>query len=179
MNSKMGIVTLVVGLMVFSGLAMASPPVPPPPEGFNIPTNVDVEMSAGDRTKIEQFGWTWVYDMEDIDPSTLSHPGVRDLWGHDYGYIAPPPTGIANSKDYGYTAVPMELRNTGIRRTFGDFLDGPEQDDIGRIREEIFAPLIPPDSDGRRYPDFFVDPGRARVPQDTYQLPKPWYIIDD
>ena len=63
MNLKMGTIALVaVGLLVFSGFALASPPVPPPVEGFNIATVVDVEMSGGDCTQLEAFTWTWMHD---------------------------------------------------------------------------------------------------------------------
>ncbi|MDY6951069.1 MAG: hypothetical protein SWE60_06130 [Thermodesulfobacteriota bacterium] len=50
--------------------------VPPPMEGLNTATNKDLEMPAGDRTKIEPFTWIWDYDIEDTAPSTLAHPGV-------------------------------------------------------------------------------------------------------
>ncbi|MDY6954936.1 MAG: hypothetical protein SWE60_25830 [Thermodesulfobacteriota bacterium] len=76
MNSKMGIVALVVGLMFFTGLSMASPPLPTLPEGFNIPNNVDVDVSVGDRTKMEQFIPTWLHDINDIDAMSLAHPEV-------------------------------------------------------------------------------------------------------
>ncbi|MDY6839856.1 MAG: hypothetical protein SWH78_18000 [Thermodesulfobacteriota bacterium] len=81
MGLKMGIVSFVaVGFLVFSGLAMASPPVPPPVEGFNIAANVDVEMSAGDCTEVEAFTWTWVYhdpnSMRGPVISTLAYPGM-------------------------------------------------------------------------------------------------------
>jgi len=62
---KGGILAVVVaGLMIFSGFALASPPVPPPVEGFNIATVVDVEMSAGDCTQLEAFTWTWMHDPD-------------------------------------------------------------------------------------------------------------------
>jgi len=83
MSLKMATIALVaVGLLVFSGFDIASPPVPPPVEGFNIVTNVDVEMSAGDCTEIEAFTWTWVHDtLDGFDPSTLRHPGVAQYLG--------------------------------------------------------------------------------------------------
>jgi len=81
MYSRAGISFVVaVALMALAGFALASPPVPPPTEGFNIATVVDCEMSAGDFTEIEAFTWTWVRDMADEDdievPSTLAYPGV-------------------------------------------------------------------------------------------------------
>lgn len=61
MIAKMGVFAIVgVGLIVFSGVAMASPPVPPPVEGFGITTAVDAEMSSGDFTEVEAFTWIWV-----------------------------------------------------------------------------------------------------------------------
>ena len=67
MNSKMRTIGLVaVGLMVFSGLAMASPPVPPPIAGYNIVTNGVAEVSLDDFVKEGSFTSTWVYD-------TLNH----------------------------------------------------------------------------------------------------------
>jgi hypothetical protein len=63
MYSKVAILAVVVAaLMVFSGFAFASPPVPPPTEGFAITTAVDCEMSAGDFSEAESFTWTWVND---------------------------------------------------------------------------------------------------------------------
>jgi len=75
-------VVLASAVTVSAGLAVASPPVPPPTEGFNITTAVDCEMSAGDFTETEGFTWTWVRDMAPesvIIPSTLAYPGV-DQW---------------------------------------------------------------------------------------------------
>ena len=63
MYSRLGILAaIVVGLMVFAGVALASPPVPPPFEGFGISTFVDVVMDAGDLTEEEAFTWTWIDD---------------------------------------------------------------------------------------------------------------------
>jgi hypothetical protein len=78
MCARVGIVAVVtVVFFAFAGIAWASPPVPPPIEGFNIATNVDCEMSAGDFTEVEAFTWTWVYDTVEIEPgSTLAYPGV-------------------------------------------------------------------------------------------------------
>jgi hypothetical protein len=74
-------------LMGFAGLAAASPPVPPPTEGFSIATAVDCEMSAGDFSETEGFTWTWVWDTDPLirsgaglpshPPSTLAaYPGA-------------------------------------------------------------------------------------------------------
>ncbi|MDY6952910.1 MAG: hypothetical protein SWE60_15480 [Thermodesulfobacteriota bacterium] len=80
-----------VALLLISGLCVASPPVPPPTEGFNIATAVDCEMSAGDFTETEAFTWTWVHDMDtDIIPyvpSTLAYPGT-DQYLEIYGRAA-------------------------------------------------------------------------------------------
>jgi len=80
MRSKLWILAITgTVLMGFVGYALASPPVPPPKEGFGITTAVDVEMSAGDCTEVEAFVWTWVHDDTtlNMDPgSTLDHPGV-------------------------------------------------------------------------------------------------------
>jgi hypothetical protein len=63
MLSKMRITAIVaIVLMGFVGYALASPPVPPPVEGFGITTSVDVEMSSGDFTETEAFTWTWMHD---------------------------------------------------------------------------------------------------------------------
>ena len=92
MCSKIGLsAVLAFALTVSAGLSMASPPVPPPTEGFNITTAVDCEMSAGDFTETEGFTWTWVHDMDpDVEfytPSTLPHPGV-DQYLEIYGRAA-------------------------------------------------------------------------------------------
>jgi len=93
MNSRMGVFAIVaVGLIVFSGVAMASPPVPPPVEGFGIVTAVDVEMSGGDFTEVESFVWTWVANMGDTDndginDTTLAFPGNPQFLD-DYGRAA-------------------------------------------------------------------------------------------
>ncbi|MDY6986600.1 MAG: hypothetical protein SWQ30_00950 [Thermodesulfobacteriota bacterium] len=66
MNSKLGVfVAVAMTLMAFSGSALASPPVPPPTEGFVITTAVDCEMSEGDFSEVEGFLWTWVNDPVD------------------------------------------------------------------------------------------------------------------
>ncbi|MDY6987703.1 MAG: hypothetical protein SWQ30_06555 [Thermodesulfobacteriota bacterium] len=82
MFSRVGIFVVVVAALCIVGSAWASPPVPPPAEGFGITTAVDIEMSAGDCTEIEGFTWTWVHDtLGDFDPSTLAHPGVPQYLG--------------------------------------------------------------------------------------------------
>jgi hypothetical protein len=77
MLSKMRILAITAIVLVgFVGYAMASPPVPPPIEGYNIATSVDVEMSSGDFTEVESFTSTWVYDSLNLTPgSTLAFPG--------------------------------------------------------------------------------------------------------
>jgi len=67
MLSKMRILAIAAIVLVgFVGYALASPPVPPPTEGYNIVTSVDVEMSSGDFTEVESFMSTWVYDTQDF-----------------------------------------------------------------------------------------------------------------
>jgi len=81
MFSRVGTFSVVlIAALCVVGSAWASPPVPPPAEGFGIVTAVDIEMSAGDCTEVEGFVWTWVHD----DPafaggSTLAHPGVAQF----------------------------------------------------------------------------------------------------
>jgi len=80
MISKIGVFSIVgVGLMVFSGMAMASPPVPPPVEGFGITTAVDAEMSSGDFTEVETFTWTWVNDAAIPGPISSDLDGQMRL----------------------------------------------------------------------------------------------------
>jgi hypothetical protein len=67
MLSKMRIAAIAaIVVMGFVGYALASPPVPPPVEGFGISTNVDVEMSSGDFTEVESFQWTWMNDPDAV-----------------------------------------------------------------------------------------------------------------
>jgi len=104
MHSKAAIIAVTVAaLMGFAGLASASPPVPPPTEGFAITTAVDCEMSAGDFSETESFTWTWVYDPVALLPvapnldenhvgrplrqSTLGFPGTDQYLG-PYGRAA-------------------------------------------------------------------------------------------
>jgi hypothetical protein len=69
MFMRVGMFTVVaVAVMCLVGSAWASPPVPPPTEGFGITTAVDAELSAGDFTEVESFTWTWVDDDPDIVP---------------------------------------------------------------------------------------------------------------
>jgi len=92
MYSKFGVVWGVSLLLVtLAGLSLASPPVPPPTEGFHIATAVDCEMSAGDFSETEGFTWTWVHDAlsEVFLPgngvpffeSTLAYPGTEAYLG--------------------------------------------------------------------------------------------------
>jgi hypothetical protein len=79
MLSKMRILAITAIVLVgFVGYALASPPVPPPVEGYHIATTVDVEMSSGDFTEVESFTSTWVHDTlaySNGQGSTLAHPG--------------------------------------------------------------------------------------------------------
>ena len=92
MYSRLSVFAAVaVGLMILAGLAAASPPVPPPEEGFNISTTVDVEMSAGDFTEVEAFTWTWVHDpvrvINFVDGANLDENHVgRPLFGSTLGF---------------------------------------------------------------------------------------------
>jgi len=80
MFSRVGMFSgVVVAALCVVGSAWASPPVPPPTEGFGITTAVDIEMSAGDCTEVEAFTWTWVHDRSRFGDSTLAHPGVAQF----------------------------------------------------------------------------------------------------
>ena len=59
--------------VTFSGLAFASPPVPPPVEGFGITTACDVELAGN---LIEQEGFVWTY----VDPEESMTDPQRTLW---------------------------------------------------------------------------------------------------
>jgi hypothetical protein len=75
MISKAGVFAVVIGvIMFFSVFALASPPVPPPKEGFGITTAVDVEMSTGDFIEVESFVWTWVNDDPDVAQAMEEDP---------------------------------------------------------------------------------------------------------
>ncbi len=54
--------TVLVCVLLFAGFAFASPPVPPPEEGFVISTSVDINC-IGDVTEEEEFTWTYLADM--------------------------------------------------------------------------------------------------------------------
>ncbi len=76
MCSRMGIFGLLAFfLMAFAGLALASPPVAPPVEGFGISTSCDVEV-AGDFIEHDSFTWTYVADT--------TTEGQRALWHGTY-----------------------------------------------------------------------------------------------
>ena len=76
MLSKTGIVAVAaIVIFAFVGFAIASPPVPPPAEGFGINTSVDVEMSSGDFSEVEAFTWTYMKDYKD--------DGARDSTLHE------------------------------------------------------------------------------------------------
>ena len=78
MLSKMRITAIAaIVLMGFVGYALASPPVPPPKEGFGITTAVDVEMSAGDFTEVESFVWTWMDDPANQPAGNASDSTLR------------------------------------------------------------------------------------------------------
>ncbi len=62
MRLKLTMFTAVVCVLLFPGFAFASPPVPPPEEGFVIATSVDINC-IGDVIEEEEFTWTYVADM--------------------------------------------------------------------------------------------------------------------
>jgi hypothetical protein len=65
---------------LFAGYALASPPVPPPMEGFVIATAVDINC-IGDVIEDEEFTWTYVADMWPPwfpgEPFEDDYPGSR------------------------------------------------------------------------------------------------------
>ena len=71
-------------------VSLASPPVPPPEEGFVISVNVDVEC-LGDVTETESHEWNYVKDMdpEEWGPRPGGHPsssvGPEDLYLSVFG----------------------------------------------------------------------------------------------
>jgi len=93
MYSRFGVVLVVsLVLVTLTGSSLASPPVPPPTEGFGIATTVDCEMSAGDFSETEGFTWTWVHDpLSEVVgaltngipyfESTLAYPGTEAYLG--------------------------------------------------------------------------------------------------
>jgi len=75
--SKAGALFVAITFIVaFAGSALASPPVPPPPEGFGIVTETDVQVT-GDFTHESSLNWTYMYDTDPNGGSTLAHPGVN------------------------------------------------------------------------------------------------------
>ncbi len=84
MHLKLTMFTAVVCVLLFAGFALASPPVPPPEEGFVIATSVDINC-IGDVIEEEEFTWTYVADMWDpefyervIDPEEYPGSNVED-----------------------------------------------------------------------------------------------------
>jgi hypothetical protein len=61
MLSRLAILTVAVCVLSFPGFATASPPVPPPMEGFVIGTAVDINC-IGDVIEDEEFTWTYIAD---------------------------------------------------------------------------------------------------------------------
>jgi len=76
---KVILVMAVAALFAFTGTVMASPPVPPPEEGFKITTDTNI-VAVGQVTENEEFTWHWGYnpnsalapDKADIDNGVLS-----------------------------------------------------------------------------------------------------------
>ena len=63
-------------IIAFTGLALAAPPIPPPPEGFGISTYTDVVVE-GDFVHTSSLNWTWMYDTDPNGGSTLAHGATR------------------------------------------------------------------------------------------------------
>ena len=59
---KVILVMAVAALFAFTGTVMASPPVPPPEEGFKITTDTNI-VAIGQVTENEGFTWHWGYDL--------------------------------------------------------------------------------------------------------------------
>jgi hypothetical protein len=77
MFSKTGVLFVAVAcILLFAGSALASPPVPPPTEGFGIVTETDVEV-RGDFSHDASLNWTWMHDTDPNGGSTLAYPGVN------------------------------------------------------------------------------------------------------
>jgi hypothetical protein len=84
MASKIGILAVAaITLMVFAGFAVASPPVPPPEEGFLIRTSVDINC-IGDVIEEEEFTWTWMNDPD--NPNTVAAENDSDLGTMTLGF---------------------------------------------------------------------------------------------
>jgi hypothetical protein len=66
---------VVICILAVGGTVGASPPVPPPLEGFGIVTTTDVVVT-GDFTHESSLNWTYMHDTdEDNRDSTLAYPG--------------------------------------------------------------------------------------------------------
>ena len=61
---KVILVMAVAALFAFTGTVMASPPVPPPTEGFKITTDTNI-VAVGQVTENENFTWHWGWDAVD------------------------------------------------------------------------------------------------------------------
>ena len=136
MLSKTGIVAVAaIVIFAFVGFAIASPPVPPPAEGFGIKTSVDVEISSGDFSEAESFTWTYMKDYKVARDSTLAFPDTNQNLGEqsraaelryteelnaiDSGFFqfnkkfdgssATDGPNVKVSKDYSYVASPDSL----------------------------------------------------------------------
>ncbi|MDY6951725.1 MAG: hypothetical protein SWE60_09440 [Thermodesulfobacteriota bacterium] len=135
MDSKPGFVSALLLLLVgLAGPGLASPPVPPPTEGFGIATAVDCDMSAGDFTDTEGFTWTWVHDplSQVLGPftnglpyfeSTLAYPGSEAHLGA---------TGRAAQIRY---TGDMQSTDTSFFQFKQDFTAGSENDPNLAVRK--------------------------------------------
>jgi hypothetical protein len=75
MFSRVTMFAVGVCVLLFAGFALASPPVPPPMEGFVIGTSVDINC-IGDVIEDEEFTWTWVEDQEFIPNGFGGHSDI-------------------------------------------------------------------------------------------------------
>ncbi len=64
MRLKLTMLAVLVCVLLLAAFALASPPVPPPEEGFVIGTSVDINC-IGDVIEEEEFTWTYVANMWD------------------------------------------------------------------------------------------------------------------
>ncbi len=81
MGKRMGVfVVAAVFVFVLAGAGLASPPVPPPEEGYIITTNCDVNMGTGDFIEDEEFTWTYVTDYLIEELQTLPGPSVDPMF---------------------------------------------------------------------------------------------------